>query len=302
MRTLRNLDTKILPKIFGLQNIGNICWFNSLLQSLLSCTSLVSAIINSDSENPSCMFRALEDFVDSTYHAPEKINEMHQKLFQAFNSELQKRGLYFGNTQQDCEEAFGLLIELLDNKRIENIFTHKKIIKIMDMRDTEKLFLEKESHENRFYINIAKYLNLQKNNTSENILPYMLRLQKDLLQDYKPEKNIEDSSGKYITATYTATLPEVLVVVLQKYTRKVPVLTPEILRFQLENSNKSICYKIVSIIHHSGNMYSGHYTASCLRENEEVYYTSDMQTRQQSGFDTSQDNNYIIFYHYCGIM
>lgn len=52
---LSKYQEKFIPKvIIGLNNTGAICWFNSLLQSLISLSSFNEHMINNKSKNTLC--------------------------------------------------------------------------------------------------------------------------------------------------------------------------------------------------------------------------------------------------------
>jgi uncharacterized UBP type Zn finger protein len=44
-------NSEYVPDAIGFNNTGAICWFNSLLQSLLSCSSLTEKLLDLDADN-----------------------------------------------------------------------------------------------------------------------------------------------------------------------------------------------------------------------------------------------------------
>jgi ubiquitin C-terminal hydrolase len=119
LEELENNDYSIIPQL-GFRNTGAICYFNSLIQCLLSSNNFIKFIIN---DNKNEMF--MEFFKNIK-------NDMWDSLFTT--KLLQKYNIV--NSNQSSSEYFILLVDLL---KFENIFeTKHKIVSICKNCDKTK--------------------------------------------------------------------------------------------------------------------------------------------------------------------
>ena len=258
------LDPIFLPEPAGLHNTGSICYFNSLLQVLASCTSLHSWISTSGSE--------LED----------RFKEYIVKKFDPMVSTnllvlLKKRVPTFGNGQESASEAFVLMLNTINSNSLNNLFIHRfrYNIKCLSCFYTTKLT---NDHSMLFEFFGNNEINVQ------NML-----VQKILLSDYKCEKCNNIGAVKMSKLTM---LPEIIVCLFNVYYEKKIHTFPLFLEFP--GIEKKLRYIIVGQIEHSGNLNGGHYWSRALRK-DGIYLFND-NTFSKSTIEPTA-NTYMVIYH-----
>jgi hypothetical protein len=139
---LESFDEKMLPHAFGFRNLGATCYFNSLVQSLLSCTSLTNAMLdNADNvkyqENVVArVYIKLLERIFSPGSDAEKAStlmEMSPVLWTAIMHHLKSKNAhnYFGRGQEDSHESFKMLMECWEDlPEVIRLFTHKDHVSI----------------------------------------------------------------------------------------------------------------------------------------------------------------------------
>lgn len=129
-------NRKYLPPAFGFINLGDTCYFNGLVQSLLTCTSLTEVFLKNRNnskftKNPVAMVYL--SIIDEFY--PNKNNSINKKLLAKKNPELwhsmilflrkKKQYMDFGYRQEDTHEAFILLMQCWEDiNEIHTLFEH----------------------------------------------------------------------------------------------------------------------------------------------------------------------------------
>lgn len=139
---LESFDEKRLPHAFGFRNLGATCYFNSLVQSLLSCTSLTNAMLNNrnapeyQNNIVAKIYIKLLDKIFSNSHESEKsasLMEMSPLLWQSIIEHLKSKSAhsYFGRGQEDSHESFKMLMECWEDlPDVIRLFTHKDHVSI----------------------------------------------------------------------------------------------------------------------------------------------------------------------------
>ena len=132
-----------LPHAFGFRNMGATCYFNSLVQSLLSCTSLTQTMLENRNEpeyRSNIVARVYIQLLDkinskmlSSSEKSTALMEMSPLLWTSIIEHLKSKNSQsqFGRGQEDSHESFKMLMECWDDLHdIIRLFTHKDHVSI----------------------------------------------------------------------------------------------------------------------------------------------------------------------------
>jgi len=263
---MKALEPIFLPKPSGLYNTGSICYFNSLLQVLASCTSLH----HWKSRSKSKLEDEFKDFITNSKVFDPMASS---NLLNIFRLQVPN----FGNGQESASEALTLLLNAIDNNSLNNRFIHrfKYNIKCMSCFYTTEIIKDHSILFELFH-------------TTEVNEDSML-IHKTLLSDYKCEKC--NKIGAVKTARLTM-LSEIIICLFNVYYSKITHRFPDFLEFP--GMDEPLKYKIVGQIEHSGSLNGGHYWARALRDSG-IYLFNDNSYSSSKIEPTS--NTYIIVYH-----
>lgn len=272
----------------GAINKGVICHFNSLIQSIFSCTSIISFLIKNEHNDHNEIISKLIDILKM------QINETHintYSLLEALSSDS------FGERQEDASEGFLLLIDNELNKffkhtyRINTYCSECK--RVVNSNTNTELFisipaLEKKNIRGIEYLYNEYSQELLGEDHSLGALNRYIK-QTKVITD-KPCNNCNNK--KCVDIYQLETLSEVLVLLFKKYSKKNIIEFPPVMTFKTKNG--VMRYKLVSQIEHKGRQRSGHYYTKCLRK-EGYMLIDDLNTKQSSPKPTPQ--TYMVFYH-----
>lgn len=271
----------------GAINKGVICHFNSLIQSIFSCTSVINFLIKNESGQSEIISKLIDIL---KVQVSDKYINTYPLL-----SVLSSDG--FGEKQEDASEGFMLLI---DNE-LNNFFKHTYRINTY-CPECKKVV--KSNTNTEVFISIPPL--------EKKIIEGIEYLYNDYSQELLGDDNKLDSLNRYIKQTKVLTdkvcskcknkscvdiyqletLSEVLVLLLKKYSKKNIINFPPTMTFKTKTNN--IHYKLVSQIEHRGRQRSGHYYAKCLRK-EGYMLLDDLNIKQTPNRPTPQ--TYMVFYH-----
>lgn len=311
MNHLIEFKSNFLVYPFGLYNNSVICYFNSLIQTLLSCTSITEYLLYNEEKVKNNNFlkiyiTILKKYIQSENHSNFLVDNTNLLLFNELLQAIKQKNIKFGYDQEDSGELLLLLLEIINDVNITNLFLHKykcdiyckKCKNIINIKNDTSIFFEVDINEinNNFlkYDIDIKFSNLNKyirNNYSE-------------LDNYKCTKC--DYSTSNIKINRLTLVPTIIIINLNKYNEKYDFQYPMELYFINKISNNCFKYKIISTINHSGTQNFGHYIAKSIRKNHEyknyndkeldVYLLND--TSYQKDNFKSNPNSYLLFYHY----
>lgn len=144
--SLEHFDEKLLPPAFGFKNLGATCYFNSLLQSLLTCTSLTRTMIENRNKQEyksnlvantyiklldKVFANQIGESLDNTQKAV--IMDLSPMFWNSIIQYLRNKGSHshFGHGQEDSHESFKMLMECWEElDDVIHLFTHKDHISI----------------------------------------------------------------------------------------------------------------------------------------------------------------------------
>lgn len=297
-------DTKNTVPGKGLRNLGNTCYFNSLLQCILSCPSIFSTL----EENKEALHIKKNSIAQNLLKMYEKSknNEdiydmcipIWKEILTVASRRKDKVKLDIG--QQDANEGLMLLLDVFDKlPEIKRLFEHRHLIQIFCQNCKENIVENKEINlvfevqqdlKNEQHEKFKSMDNFY--NTSQQMNDF-LRKQNSYVEGFTCPK-CQNSSVKYKTTNLTM-VPEILAITIKKYTEKKITPFPNKLEFIHKGNTKKLIYKLVAQSEHSGTMFGGHYWAVCLR-------SDGWKTLNDSSVGPGQPgptiNSYILFYHF----
>lgn len=283
--------------IFGFVNNGNICYFNSLLQCLINCKQVIYYIVNQQIPKNELQLFFKNKFTNFIELYNLQNIDQFKKETSTFSTELlslllKKYKHCHINEQQSSSEFFLYLVEELG---IDFFFKIKHEINIHCgnckniVSKTDECFHYEMFYENNTEININNFIYSQ-----------------NIISDYKCEKCKVISNSIYEKKAIN--ISRYFVMLLNKYFNKTNIDFPNSFELNIkenEESNiKNCVWENIGVIEHSGNLYSGHYTAICKRFNQiflcddmniKLYKNNEQSTEQPLTINPSK-NTYMIFY------
>lgn len=263
---MKALEPIFLPKPAGLYNTGSICYFNSLLQVLASCTSLQ----HWKSKSRTKLEDAFKTFITNSINLDPMDSTKLLNL-------LREAVPHFGNGQESASEALTFILNAINDNELNNMFIHrfKYTTKCLScfysteqIKDHSILFELFHTQE----INVSNMLN-----------------QRTILSDYKCNKCNKIGAVRISKLTM---LPEIIICLFNVYYNKSLHLFPDTLEFP--GIDKPLKYGVIGQIEHSGSLNGGHYWARALRS-DGIYLFNDNSYNKSTIEPT--ENTYIVVYH-----
>lgn len=279
--------------IFGFINNGNICYFNSLLQSIINCKHVMYYLVNEQqpkNEIQSFFKSKFKQFIQ-LYNNEEL--EKFKKETSVFSYELLKILLNKYkhiniNEQQSSSEFFLYLIEELE---IEHFFKikHKINVHCGNCKNINTKIDECFHFEMFCDDNLKNKIDIDDFMYSVNII-----------NDYKCDKCNTISKSMY--EKQALNISKYFVIILNKYFNKTLIEFPnsfEITIKQFENNienyiPKNHIWENIGQIEHIGHLNSGHYNAICKRFNK-IFKIDDIKVEIKNTLKPSK-NTYVVFF------
>ncbi len=305
MNFVRYNPAKELPSC-GFINLGFTCYYNALIQGLLSATSFVEEIDEVHSSNATVdAISTLIEYIANGDHqraaslAPETWKVMIRELARQSRELAQ-----FAVGQQCAVEGFNMLLQTMEKEQnIQNLFLHRRINKLYcnqcnkwcsEATETNTFF-EVEPDFKLQQLSEFKARHAEANNLNTFLLNQTSYVDNDHvcpLCGYK---------GNKFKHSQLSMIPEILFVMSKKYKysgnrgEKLNTYTdfPEFLEFKGKRAVK-LRYEAVAQIEHSGSLDGGHYWAVCRRR-DGWYRLNDMAV-SHAEFKPTNDT-YIVIYH-----
>ena len=300
---MERYSADFVPNPFGLMNTGSICYFNSLMQAIVGCPALNSAVLDAARTKTAMAYR---DFVRSRTVAPEHSPPVLQVLLGDVSP---ARRAKFGNGQECASEAFMYFSEAIGDE-FSDLFSYAYSCDVFcpacdgvvsNSRDSStqldlfflgNAFVEPDAADGR---PTAACASDQPRADSEFIQQIMRHRQ--VLDDY--ECPVCRGKGEKIRTYNLVRLPDILVCIFDIYGFKhprpvVPRYFPR--RFEVPaRDGGQLGYRLVGQVEHFGSMGGGHYVARGLRRDGRVYNFNDSAV--SPGEFAATPNTYMVVYH-----
>lgn len=294
-------DSKYVPEPFGLNNIGAICWCNSLLQMMLGLPSLNKVLLDSENElsgNPFAMeyIKVLKATLPNDINIAidtSKLTIASAAVLGGFLTKLRQNGLtiQMGAGQECVDEAFTLFIDMFGCPKIENLFSNVYEL-IVECKHCKKKVssIRDKSYRLQLFTNVKL--------EDQNKFCGFLKVHPSECDFYKCEE-CGNCMSKFFRAERLRMLREVVVIIFNKFQMKDNRWFPQKLVFGAKKKHPDdapppLTYKLVGKIEHSGTTSGGHYWAQSLRGNN-WYRLNDNSVMY--GDHTPTHNTFMVAYH-----
>jgi len=288
-------DNGFVPMEFGLQNSGATCWFNSLLQMMLGLPALNRILLEREQSlrnNPfACGYIKLiratlpgNESVDPLDYSEIISSSTHilgSMLTQARSKNIRSS---MGVGQECVDEGFITFIELLDCPHVERLFSNVYEL-IIDCTGCNKKV--SSIRDKSFRMQMFTQVPLE----SEYKFCNYLRVHPSEVDFFKCDCG--HAMAKFQRIEKLKMLREIVVIIFNKFYTKDVRFFPQELTFK-STGNKSLDYKLVGKIDHSGTRLSGHYWAHSIR-GEEWFCLNDTSVTKGNPLPTS--STFMVVYH-----
>ena len=274
-------------QVIGFTNIGAICWFNSMLQLLISSKYIIKSILDDNKENKNKLLIEFQNFL-ICYTSNSLTQNNSIKLLHVFLHEVKEKhpkSVLNYLTQQSASEGMTFFLDMLNSKSLNNILTHITEESII-CKQTKEVISSKKNVNNQFML-------FNTNDLIKRGLPdTILCSQDNLEEDFVPENYKKDINKQYKRVYILKYIPEVIIISLNKYIQKNNIILPEVFKIPHVNGSDMI-YNKKAEIDHLGVLGGGHYISRVLRQdkvflfNDNIYSDSELKTNR---------NTYITLY------
>ncbi len=308
-------NKKFVPYPFGLHNSGAICWFNSLIQSLLSCSSFNELCLSDDKYKQN---NILSEYITILQYGLGLSNDNrnvfpgqnHSKIIALIrqSQHKSKSRVKLGSGQQDADEGLKLLIDAIDNRDVLELFQIRYRAHIYCGLCKNIHHSNPDVGDPNYTVEIAMDIfNDKKEEDHANIIQkYIIEHNEFIDNDYIcPSCN---KPGPKMKIAKIKLIPEVLIILFKKYTNEINGRTVQVqalkknIKFPkyLEFNRGGLKYTLVSQCEHSGALGGGHYWAVSQRKQTmdilQSYNLNDTGVNPAEFRSTA--NTYLVFYNY----
>jgi ubiquitin C-terminal hydrolase len=218
----------------------------------------------------------------------------------------------FGGGQEDSSEGLTLFLNAIDDKDLYNMFMYKYEIKRWCLECNINI---SESVDNSCLIEVpVKYCGIVTRDYQKKMDPLNLHILQNMsiMDSYKCPYCTNTTN--FCAIYQLAHVPEILTVTFNKYHTKKKASYPQQLQFPTTGL-KTVTYKLVSSIKHSGTRNGGHYWSNCYRqgpntgpspmtdsepladsEKKNTVYTLNDSNVSPGDFEPT-NSTYILLYH-----
>jgi len=262
-------NSSFVPTKFGMNNVGAICWCNSMIQLMLSLPSVNQTLLECEEELKDNAFaseyiKVLRATLPNSPELPpvdtSRLAAASAAILGGFLTRVRTecKNLNISSSQECADEAFTLFIDMLGCPRVEKLFSN-----VYELIITCKTCQKRVSSVRDKSYRIQLFTNVHLEDQEK--FCRFLKIHPSECDYYKCEKCGEIMS-KFFRAEKLKMLREVVVIIFNKFQMKDNRWFPQELIFRARDNKPPLKYKLVSIIEHSGTRFGGHYWVQSFRD------------------------------------
>jgi ubiquitin C-terminal hydrolase len=284
----------------GLINVGNTCYFNSMLQCLLNCAPLVNYFYRSGYAGDNKAVKDFENIVNKYWKSDDNVVNPIELLKELATWSPQFRGNY----QQDSHEAFLCIIEGLhkETQSDKQIFNDSPYYKLVKDGSAKKQWEEEESSlvthlfngQLKVTVSDVHYETFR----SIELTPRYNTNVDALLFDYFKSEITEDTHTKIQKQIQFP--PLCMTLAFKQYFKKLDIKFTETLDLSWYMAKDHHCpfkpeYQLYGMILHGGDRHGGHYI-SATRNMNNWYLNNDSRSSKVELKSIDVNSIYMLFY------
>jgi len=311
------LDLSLVPAPFGLNNNASICYLNSFLQVLASCSAFNRLVFKyADALRATRTGAAMADFCQAYMKTPHSADlcMMSSRVLTALTADLTERRprFRFGSGQECANEALDLILDMMEAPDAEN--------KQMASKQYRTIISDTFFHRFRSSISCSQCNKVVSDgHVDESNIMRPVWMDKNLRMSTSREFVCELAHTETKLNDYVCPCCKQVNTTIRHYSLE---MVPEIMfcmfnvfdnplgqgerrvryfpkQFQFwSTTGELLKYKLVGQIEHSGSMHGGHYKALALRGDGAVYLLNDSAVGRANFVST--ELTYMVVYHYDG--
>jgi ubiquitin C-terminal hydrolase len=296
-KILLHYDIKFIPKIYKLVNTGTLCYLNSLIQSLMSCSSFNEMMLSLKDKfvkEKNTLGIAYLDLYEKNKRTSEQTFEridientsvLLREMIRLREIANNKNNLVMGR-QEDVDEGLTLMLETLGDE-ISDMFhvRHKHYLKCLNCKSLHEAEVDPAEH--AINLSEAKTVDGELLNSQKNIENYIKRIidyPAGYICDKCNKQNTKDN--KIIAGIYA--LRQLSSIIILRFTGKQATLanrsfntsgttaaykTEDIYfpdKLEFESIDGILKYEVVAQLIQMGRLNGGHYISYCKRPCERL--------------------------------
>jgi len=307
-------DERFMIGPCGFRNAGATCYFNAVVQSLLSCTSLNQTILEAGRQGDAQANPVIQAYIkilavdNSQMHDDKKaalLKNLCPALWEQIHQYASGRNekIRLDRGQQCAGEGFHLFLQSVEDiEPIQRLFMHRYKTEITCAPCAEVVTTKKDDYgmfEVQPNLSVEQHEDFKEvdDQYGESIpMREFLQKQNGFVEGYKCPQ-CGDKANKFTSVKLTM-VPEILVVMSKKYSpdgrQKRGMATPFPAKISFRAKHGLLEYEAVSQIEHAGSLGGGHYWAISRRRGG--WFRLD-DTRMAAAKFEPTNNTYMVFYH-----
>lgn len=304
-------NPKFLPKIFGLNNTGALCYLNSLTQALLSCTNIHETLSHCElGRNGKLLAQHYQKLANNEHTITSGSYPMDttEPIFNAIRTFCHSRpDSIMPGRHEDVHEGLVFLLDTLNSAEVNDQLYVGHMCSITCTVCKASRELPRETSKREIAVDLSSMVELHTRKEVVNAIREDAQYPRDYVCEHCRATNTYNAELKTVVPNVKQTyklvrLSSVIILVFKKYngahewnTPKRNSYFPKKMRFRSKH-NTTLVYKVVAQIEHFGDMHGGHYICHALRPKPEGYHDKRaklLEEKFMSAGDTAGYKKYM---------